>query len=183
MSDIYLYIVIRLNTHGIWTALLGESFPDTENKIDDAVYPVSADDDKSHSNVNEESDSNERDTTAYGTNVDTKQTITFRTILSAEEWKSIRPKSVQYSRHSTKRPPLGTRHYQTVKRHVWSNVVNEHFWNQSCLPYASGYHACFVRSEDDFLTISGQCSFCYANLTGTIAAEPLDNEDVDVECR
>lgn len=188
MSANYLYTIIQTDRHGIRTALLGHYFPDSGNESNDAVHPASTDDDKSRSDMDEddtngESDNNERDTSTKEKKRDMQQVTTFMITLSAEEWKSICPESVQYSSRSTKRPQVRTRHYLTLKRNVWSNVINEHFWKHTRLPCALRYRSSFIRSEDDYILITGQCSFCCSKLTGAIAAEPLDNEDVEVDCR
>ena len=187
ISANYLYTIVRLDRKGIRTALLHESAEDTDIVTDTAACPVNTDDDKSCSNETESYSSgkgvcDDDDNSSTSQKSGTQEKLSFTMTLSVKEWNSIKPEEVQYSSRSNKRHHIRVRKYNTLKRNVWTNVINEHFWKETRLPCALRYRSSFVRSEDCFVTIKGQCCFCHANLTSTIPNEPAENEEVKVDC-
>lgn len=90
-------------------------------------------------------------------------TITF----SVEDWKIIQPRLLEYMEKN------GPRTYELLTPHVWTNIVQDHFFLHTRLPCALAFKKNRTSSSGKyFLTVNGRCNECGSNFIGFIEEIP-----------
>lgn len=103
------------------------------------------------------------------------QSKMFNLVISAENWRDIKPEKKVY----------GNRIYWVLKS-GWTDIVAEKLWQQQKLycTFRFKKHNVSLKSEARcYVCFRGECAECAANITGTLFKEPPNNTDVIFECR
>lgn len=158
VSPKYIYTVVLQNRYNIYDLLnFKRSSQEFVSKNDISFSSSSDDDSESH-------------------------TLIFNITLSFEEWSSIYDSEKRIYKRSDRNTD-DTRNYDVLIPYQWTNIIHEHFFEQTRKSCAISYkHAKVCQMGNTFLKIIGHCPSCNSVFKGIVQDPPETDSRVIIEC-
>lgn len=157
-----IYTIVKLNRRNSWQILGWSQTEEQHPTIEDVL--------------SEEQQSSESDLDC------SLQRKEFDITLSAEEWRSIAPKTIHY-KSSGHRNKLGHRAYNILQANKWTGLINAHFWDLTHLACCISYkRAKVMPSGVTYLKIQGRCTSCNSEFQGEMPDKPGEGCRAIIKC-
>ncbi|CAI6352262.1 unnamed protein product [Macrosiphum euphorbiae] len=158
VSSKYIYTVVKQNRFDILKQLnFSENISEIENKTETIISSSS------------DTDENE------------PQTLEFTITLSAQEWKLVYDSERRIYKRNDRNN--GVREYDVLIPFQWTNIINDHFFEQTKKPCKMVYkYAKIYAMGNIYLQMSGNCAACQSIFKGLIQNPPEPDSRVIIQC-